>query len=155
MGATMPERDSTEARHRPDVHRKYEGEGIVVHWEPALCIHAANCIRVQPGVFDPGARPWIDLTAADADSIAEAVEWCPTGALRYERSDGSPAETADVSGSIEVRPNGPLYLRGSLQVTDANGTVMREATRLALCRCGQSQNKPYCDNSHRAAGFRG
>jgi CDGSH-type Zn-finger protein len=51
-------------------------------------------------------------------------------------------------------PNGPLYVRGSIEVRDADGSIFRRDTRLALCRCGQSRNKPFCDNSHRQAGFR-
>lgn len=142
-----------EDRYREGVLRQYAGGGVVVHWEPALCIHVANCIRQLPGVFDPGARPWVDVAAADADAIAAAVESCPTGALRYERTDGQPGESPVVPTSIEPRRNGPLFVRGNLQVTDAQGNVVRQATRLALCRCGLSQNKPHCDLSHRAAGW--
>jgi uncharacterized Fe-S cluster protein YjdI len=44
--------EKTEDRYTPDVLKKYEGDGIVVHWEPKLCIHVAACIRRLPGVFD-------------------------------------------------------------------------------------------------------
>ena len=48
-----------EERHDADVLRSYEGEGILIGWEPTLCIHVANCIRALPHVFDPNARPWV------------------------------------------------------------------------------------------------
>jgi CDGSH-type Zn-finger protein len=51
-------------------------------------------------------------------------------------------------------PDGPLYVRGELEILDAEGGVVASGTRFALCRCGQSANKPFCDNAHRAAGFR-
>lgn len=145
---------STEERHKPDVLRSYEGEGIVVHWEPKLCIHTANCLRALPPVFNVDRRPWVNVTAANAGAIAAAVESCPTGALSYMRTDGEPAEDAPVPARVQPRTNGPLFVRGSIVIIDSQGNAVREATRLALCRCGQSANKPYCDLSHRAAGFR-
>jgi uncharacterized Fe-S cluster protein YjdI len=143
----------SERRYAPDVARTYEGEGIRVLWEPKLCIHVANCIRHLPGVFDPQARPWIAATEATAGEIAEAIESCPTGALRYERTDGAPQEIPAVPTTVQPRRNGPLFVRGELQVTDMQRNVTRSATRMALCRCGQSGNKPFCDATHRKIGF--
>ena len=142
-----------ETRYRPEVLREYEGEGIVVHWEPKLCIHAANCIRHLPGVFDPNARPWVSVDAAGPNEISAAIQSCPTGALRYQRTDGTPPEIPDVPTTIQSIRNGPMIVRGEIKMLDSNGHVVRPATRMVLCRCGQSQNKPYCDLSHRAAGF--
>ena len=143
--------ERNEERYR-EVHRRYAGEGVTVHWEPALCIHAANCLRHLPGVFDARRRPWVDLSGANAEDVIAAVRSCPTGALRYERTDGREPE-AEEPTEIEPRLHGPVYLRGNLRVVDSRGNVLREATRLALCRCGHSQNKPFCDLSHRAADF--
>jgi uncharacterized Fe-S cluster protein YjdI len=142
-----------EERYKPDVLKQYEGDGIVVHWEPKLCIHVANCIRKLPESFDPAARPWIDVTTANADELAGAIELCPTGALSYRRTDGAPQEQAVSPAKIQPRTNGPLFVRGEVEVVDLQGNVTREARRMALCRCGHSGNKPYCDLSHRAAGF--
>lgn len=142
-----------EARYQPEVLREYEGEGIVVHWEPKLCIHAASCIRELPGVFDPTARPWVTVDAAGAGDIEAAIRSCPTGALSYRRTDGAPQEMPDVPTTVQPLRNGPLIVRGDMQLLDADGNVLRSATRAVLCRCGQSQNKPYCDLSHKAAGF--
>ena len=81
--------ERNEERYKPGTLRQYEAEGIIVHWEAKLCIHVANCMRELPRVFDPKARPWVNATGATADEIAKAVEACPTGALRYERTDGA------------------------------------------------------------------
>jgi CDGSH-type Zn-finger protein len=51
-------------------------------------------------------------------------------------------------------PDGPLFVRGDVTVTDEHGAVIRRDTRMALCRCGQSEHKPFCDNTHRRVGFR-
>jgi len=143
----------SENRHSADIGRAYEGDGIVVYWEPALCIHTGNCIRGLPQTFDPDARPWVNAGAASADEIAEVILTCPTGALSFERNDGGPQEGPARPATIQPRKDGPLFLRGEFAIVDTSGDVVRTATRMALCRCGQSRNKPYCDLSHRAAGF--
>jgi uncharacterized Fe-S cluster protein YjdI len=133
--------------------RTYVGDAIEVHWEPRLCIHVRNCVRDLPNVFVPEARPWVAVDAADADAIAAAVEHCPTGALHYRRLDGAADEQAPEDTTVEPRPNGPLFLRGRLRIVAADGRVIRQDTRVALCRCGASRNKPFCDGSHRRIGF--
>jgi CDGSH-type Zn-finger protein len=51
-----------------------------------------------------------------------------------------------------VVADGPLYVRGKLSLVDARGDEIAEM-RAALCRCGASGNKPFCDSSHREIGF--
>ena len=145
--------DEQEERKRVGVAREYRDGRISVYWAPEFCIHTARCINAQPQVFDPMRRPWVVLDDAGADAIAQAVRSCPTGALTYSRNDGGPEEVVPERLSVEPWPNGPLFLRGPVQVVDEHGSVVREATRVALCRCGGSENKPYCDGTHRAIGF--
>lgn len=133
--------------------RVYEDARIRVLWEPSLCIHTKRCVSGLPEVFDVGARPWIRVEAAEADRIAETVATCPTGALHFDRLDGGKQEEPAAETVVEPRPNGPLFLRGRIRIEDANGNVVREDTRVALCRCGGSANKPFCDGSHRTNGF--
>ena len=134
--------------------KRYMGDVVHVTFDGARCIHAAECVRGLPAVFDTGRRPWILPSAAAADEIATVIERCPTGALHYERMDGSPQETPDERNTIRVQPDGPYYVRGRLRVVTADGTLLMDDVRLALCRCGQSQHKPFCDNAHLAAAFR-
>jgi uncharacterized Fe-S cluster protein YjdI len=146
--------EQQEERKKPTVAREYRTGEIAVFWEPAFCIHAAACLMGLPQVFDAGARPWIAIDAASADEIAETVMSCPTGALHFKRLDGGPQEDAPEQTTVRPRPNGPLFQRGRLRVTDEAGNVVREDTRIALCRCGHSANKPFCDATHRRIGFR-
>jgi uncharacterized Fe-S cluster protein YjdI len=133
--------------------RTYTGETIEVHWERSLCIHMQDCVHGLPQVFRAEERPWIVVDGADADAIAATIEKCPTGALHYRRLDGGPQEQPPAETTIDPRPNGPLFLRGRLQIVDDDGEVVREDTRVALCRCGGSANKPFCDGTHRRNGF--
>jgi uncharacterized Fe-S cluster protein YjdI len=135
--------------------RVYETEEIRVLWDATRCIHVATCLNVAPDVFDVRRRPWVDVEAASAEEVAEAVRTCPTGALRYESKGDLPDEAPEAPAVLELRTNGPLYIRGPVRLTDAKGNVILEESRLALCRCGASRNKPFCDNSHREIGFRG
>jgi uncharacterized Fe-S cluster protein YjdI/CDGSH-type Zn-finger protein len=133
--------------------RTYAGDAIEVLWEPRLCIHVRNCVGRLPQVFVPEARPWVVVDAADADAVAAAIETCPTGALHYRRLDGGRQEQPPKETTVEPRPNGPLFVRGQVRIVDPDGRLIREDTRVALCRCGASENKPLCDGSHRRIGF--
>ena len=133
--------------------RTYAGSAIEVDWEPRPCIHAQRCVQSLPQVFKADARPWIVIDAAGADAIAATVEQCPTGALHYRRLDGGPQEQPQDETTVEPRPNGPLFVRGRTRIVAEDGSLIREDTRVALCRCGGSANKPFCDGSHLRIGF--
>jgi len=135
------------------IHR-YAAGGVVVTYEPRRCIHAEECVHGLPAAFDPKRKPWVDPAAASAGVIARVIERCPTGALRYERTDGSPQEAPPPKNTIRIAPDGPLYLRGKVRVDGADGQPVVRDTRVALCRCGKSGLKPFCDGSHAKAGFR-
>lgn len=134
--------------------RHYADERIDVSYDATRCIHAAVCVRRLPAVFDTTRRPWILTSGAEADAIATVVARCPTGALHATRLDGGHAEDIPAENSIVPVPNGPLYVRGQLRLQSPEGDLTMDDVRMALCRCGQSRNKPFCDNSHRDAEFR-
>lgn len=134
--------------------QRRSSETIEVTFDPNRCAHAGECLRGAPQVFDLQARPWIQPEHLDADSLADVVRRCPSGALQYHRLDGAPDESPDAEVSLRPQPNGPVYVRGGVQMADAEGHVFATGPRFALCRCGESGNKPFCDGSHRAAGFR-
>ena len=134
--------------------REYACAEIRVQWYASRCIHAGECIRAQPGAFDPRRRPWVDINAANADAIADAVTRCPTGALRYVRLDGGPQEAEPDEVSVVPIRNGPYFVRGPIDIVHQFTKEKRHETRVALCRCGRSGHMPYCDNTHRAIGFR-
>ena len=140
-------------RHHPAAEREYRCEQIVVRWYPELCIHVANCLRQLPGVFGARARPWVDVNGASADDIAATITGCPSGALQFERLDGGPQEKGNAPTRVHIEPDGPYHLRGDLLLEDpALGDVV--STRATLCRCGASENKPYCDMSHKVIRFK-
>jgi len=131
----------------------FESDDIVVHWDALRCIHVEACIRALPDVFRRDRRPWIDPALGSADAIAAACEGCPTGALHYVRKDGGQEERISGHNEITVSEDGPLFVRGKLRIKDDRGETILEDSRAALCRCGQSKNRPLCDGSHADGGF--
>ena len=131
----------------------YPGDKATVSWNGRLCIHIGECGRADGDLFVGGRKPWCQPDVASDDEIVDVVLRCPTGALSYEFADGSRAEQAASENTINVAYNGPLFVRGDLQIEGAPD-VPGLKYRAALCRCGKSQNKPYCDNSHLDANFR-
>jgi CDGSH-type Zn-finger protein/uncharacterized Fe-S cluster protein YjdI len=139
---------------RDDRVHAFKAPGITVTWSHRRCIHAADCVMNLPTVFEPGRRPWVDPTQASPDAVARVVMRCPTGALHFSRSDGGAAEPVPTANTLKVTRDGPVVLRGDIEVLDEAGQLRLRDTRVALCRCGLSSNRPLCDNTHRESGFR-
>lgn len=137
---------------------RYTGKEVTILWKQHLCTHSKKCWQNLPAVFKPGERPWIHPDGAEGQRIVDQVRQCPSGAL----SIAEPATTeethepmSDETTTIELALNGPLLVKGTIQVKHADGRIEVKETKCALCRCGASGNKPYCDGSHRSSGFKG
>jgi CDGSH-type Zn-finger protein/uncharacterized Fe-S cluster protein YjdI len=120
----------------------YENEKIRVSFDGRKCTHVGFCFKELGAVFDGDRNPPIDLDGAPHEEIIAMVEKCPSSALIYERLDGEKNEAAPKQTSATLIPNGPLAIRGELGL---NG---ESYARLTLCRCGHSQQKPFCDGAH-------
>jgi CDGSH-type Zn-finger protein/uncharacterized Fe-S cluster protein YjdI len=126
-----------------------EGSAVTVRFDGSRCIHARRCVMGAPAAFKANVEgPWIDADAADAEALMRVALACPSGAITVERRDGGPQEAAPAANIVTIRENGPLAFHGDLAI-EGHGAMFRAT----LCRCGQSKNKPYCDGSHKAAGF--
>jgi CDGSH-type Zn-finger protein/uncharacterized Fe-S cluster protein YjdI len=125
------------------------GKKATITFDGKLCIHARKCVISQPGVFRANVvGPWIDPDAASAEEVSFVAMNCPSGAIQVERHDGAAAERPPKVNTITVRENGPIAVNAAIALAGKNIGI-----RATLCRCGQSNNKPYCDGSHVAAGF--
>ena len=141
------------------VHR-YTAAHAIVTWDQGLCRHAAECVHGLPDVFNPKAKPWIATDAATFDALAATIARCPSGALRLLHPDGTlavasgpPKEVAAMPDTVlRVRPNGPNLVTGEFVVTGARPAAGAKASA-ALCRCGKSGDKPFCDGTHTKIGF--
>ena len=132
---------------------EYASKNITVFYDVKRCIHARECVHGAPTVFNPEAKPWVKPENGEARAIAAVIQHCPTGALHYHADDPKLAERPEPSNTVRTDPKGPLFVRGNINVVTAEGKDLLSDTRLALCRCGASRNKPFCDNSHFAVKF--
>ena len=132
----------------------YTGDPIQVHWDGKLCIHYGECGRAEGDLFVAGRQPWCQPDHSSNSEVNEVVLRCPTGALTATFADGSGVTPQEEEAEATVTQNGPVYIKGLLDIEGLNGDAAGTEFRAALCRCGASKNKPFCDNSHDEAGFR-
>lgn len=127
------------------------GKEVTIRFDASLCVHSRNCVLSHPEVFVPNVKgEWIYPDAAPVETVMLIGLTCPSGAISVSRNDGAQTtEQPPVVNTVRVRENGPLAIDADLQLRgEPLGRV-----RATLCRCGQSQTKPFCDGSHAAAGF--
>jgi CDGSH-type Zn-finger protein/uncharacterized Fe-S cluster protein YjdI len=126
-----------------------QGERIELEFEAQRCIHSRFCVTGAPQVFLANVKgPWIHPDAMPVERLVEVAHACPSGAIRYRRKDGAAGEPVPPVNLASVREAGPYAFRGQLQI---DGDPV--GFRATLCRCGASNNKPYCDGSHSKIGF--
>jgi len=141
--------------------RNYTNGEITVFWQPKKCIHATTCYRELIDVFNPRKRPWVNMEGASTEEIIKVVKLCPTQALSFTYNSEVESEEASKVNSPEAMPearvmtDGPLVLRGSFTLYDTDGREMKSMKITSLCRCGNSNDLPYCDGRHRKIGYTG
>lgn len=128
-------------------------------WQPQSCIHSTICwkeLTGLPKVFNPRERPWIKMEGSNTLTIIEQVKKCPSGALSfYYNNEAEEKVEVTTDTHVEVSSNGPLLVYGNITVKDSSGIETKKYKVTAFCRCGHSQNKPYCDGTHIKKGFVG
>jgi len=140
--------------------KDYQSGDVVVSFDGDVCIHSEECVRGLPKVFDTAKKPWIQPGNAAPEDVRAAVARCPSGALQFRRVTNptppapSPAPTPSAGVKVTVKLNGPYLVQGPVSITDPAGTVIKEGPVFALCRCGQSSSKPFCDGTHGRVGWR-
>lgn len=132
----------------------YPGKEVDVTWDERLCIHIGECGRARGELFVGGRKPWCQPDLTTLADVVDVCQRCPSGALAYQAKDGAVREAPAPVNTVTVSYNGPLFARGELAIDGAPDDMPAVRFRAALCRCGRSENKPFCDNSHEKAGFR-
>lgn len=139
-----------------DKRRDYPGKEITVHDNRKICSHAAECVNNLSSVFKLGSRPWINPDASKMNDIIDVVRRCPSGALSYS-IDGveyrDPEEQRNPT--VTVLKNGPYHITGGIELIGENTQFGEGASKehYTLCRCGASENKPFCDGAHKSSNF--
>jgi CDGSH-type Zn-finger protein len=125
------------------------GTNVAISDDRSICAHAAYCSNATTNIWK-GAKSHDDDEDL-AKMLVQMVDRCPSGALSYT-VDGASGEKPLVQ-EIWVQEDGPYLLRGAIPITRSDGQPIEARNRMAVCRCGQSKNKPLCDGTHAEVGF--
>jgi CDGSH-type Zn-finger protein/truncated hemoglobin YjbI len=141
-----------------DQRDTYVGQQVTVLDNRGTCQHSGLCTDRLATVFHAGSEPFVTPSGGRMDEIIRAVRDCPSGALSYTIDAIEAREDVDRHGTrepaIEVSTNGPYRITGGIELIDAAAdpeplvVLGASAEHYALCRCGHSQNKPFCSGMH-------
>ena len=133
--------------------RDYVGKHITIHDNRSVCAHAGVCTDRLSSVFRMKEKPVIDPDGAQAMEIITTIKACPSGALSYSVDD---VEYRDQQREpmVTVVDDGPYAVTGRIELLDQSYADGASREHFTLCRCGGSKNKPFCDGSHWAIGFK-
>ncbi len=136
-----------------DKVHSYAGKDFTIFYNSLLCSHAGECGKGAQRVFSLDQKPWIQPDNGTEDQIREVIAACPSGALRYARTGSEPQTLTGEAVFISVDKDGPYRVHNIPIEADfwAEGQSDR---KYVLCRCGHSQNKPFCDGTHSDVGWK-
>jgi len=136
-----------------DKREDYAGTGITIHDNRGICAHIGNCTDNMPSVFRLKTEPWIDPGGAGAEAVIDTVKTCPSGALSYS-IDNTEHRDLDRAPIVTVSKDGPYFVTGGIELKDIPRMEKVSTEHYALCRCGGSKNKPFCDGTHWSIEFK-
>ena len=150
--------DGTETADR----RPYLQQAKVIRG-PTLSLTDAEVLCAFARFCDPNGQVWGLVAHTDDPTsrhqfVSQTCD-CPSGRLvAWDNASGKATEKHYEAAAVLIEDpakgcSGPIWLRGGVQVTGADGHAYELRNRVTLCRCGASNNKPFCDGSHASVGF--
>jgi CDGSH-type Zn-finger protein/truncated hemoglobin YjbI len=161
--ATSGFTDDKDPKRVPDQREVYPGEQVTIFDNRGICQHSGLCSDRLATAFRASQEPFVAPSGARMDELVRAVRDCPSGALALAFDHVEARDLTDWHGSreqaIEITQDGPYRVTGGLPLADATGADVPRAAgssreHYALCRCGHSQNKPFCSGMHWYVEFR-
>jgi CDGSH-type Zn-finger protein/truncated hemoglobin YjbI len=155
--------DDKDPKRVPDRRVTYVGEQITILDNRGTCQHSGYCTERLATAFHVDKEPFVTPSGGRMDEIIRAVRDCPSGALSYAIDGHEARAQVDHGGTrgpaIEVSKDGPYRVTGAIPLLDGNGDNERRNhgashEHYALCRCGHSQNKPFCSGMHWYVDFK-
>jgi CDGSH-type Zn-finger protein/truncated hemoglobin YjbI len=161
--ATSGFTDDKDPKRVPDQRDTYPGEQVTIFDNRGICQHSGLCTDRLATAFRTAADPFVAPSGARMDELIRAVRDCPSGALSLAIDNAEARDLVDWHGTreqaIEITRDGPYRVTGAIPLADASGADVPRAAgssreHYALCRCGHSQNKPFCSGMHWYVEFR-
>ena len=155
--------DAKDPNRVPDQRDTYSGEQVTIFDNRGICQHSGLCTDRLATVFRTDQEPFVAPSGGRLDEIIRAVRDCPSGALSLAFDDSEARDLVDWHAgrerAIEVTQDACYRVTGGIALTDATGADVPRAAgssreHYALCRCGYSQNKPFCSGMHWYVDFR-
>ncbi len=146
------EKDPKRVPDRLDAH---QGGELTVLDNRGICAHSGSCTDRLSAAFHAGGEPFVTPDGAPAGDVIRVVRACPSGALSYAIAGVEQRDDVDQDRApgIEVSKDGPYRIVGGIALADGLGDPEARAAgssleHYSLCRCGHSQNKPFCSGMH-------
>jgi CDGSH-type Zn-finger protein/truncated hemoglobin YjbI len=155
--------DAKDPNRAPDRRDTYPGQQVTIFDNRGICQHSGLCTDRLATVFRTDSEPFVAPSGGRMDEIVRAVRDCPSGALSLAFDGDEARSLVDWHGNreqaIEITQDGPYRVTGGIPLADASSAGVPRAAgsspeHYALCRCGHSQNKPFCSGMHWYVGFR-
>jgi len=152
--------DGKDPERVPDRRDTYDGEQVTVLDNRGTCAHSGFCTSRLPTTFRAGEEPFVAPSGGRMDEIVRAVRACPSGALSFALGGREAREQVDQDRDpgVEVSKDGPYRVTGGIPLVDSAGAPVARNEgasfeHYSLCRCGHSQNKPFCSGMHWYVNF--
>ncbi|MDA7847896.1 CDGSH iron-sulfur domain-containing protein [Sulfurospirillum sp.] len=130
-----------------EIIQKYDGKEINIIFNRSICAGAGTCVRNFPKIYKNASEDWINPDGDSIDEVKKSVKKCPSGALFYEFKDENSNEKYD-GCKITIIKNGPMNIIGNVDLNVDKWSTNANQQKYSLCRCGASENKPFCDYTH-------
>lgn len=162
MPNKMTKAELAEYKKNNEIAKEYSNGEITIFWKHELCIHSANCLMGMPRVFNNRRNPWINLAGANSKEVMKIIDSCPSRALTYLKSTNFRVQKprkhkkqTPKFARVQILKDGPALITGNFIIRDLKKKKIRlESEVAAICRCGHSNKKPFCDGSHLVKGFK-
>jgi len=130
-----------------EIIQSYKGKDINIVFNRSICAGAGTCVRNFPKIYKNASEDWIDPDGDGIEEVKKSVNQCPSGALHYELVGDN--ESKDYDGfKITIVKKGPMNVIGKVDLNVESWATNANPQKYSLCRCGASENKPFCDYTH-------
>ncbi len=146
--------DARDPNRAADSRQSYTSsdDRITIYDNRGLCAHSGVCTNNLASVFRVGTEPFVDADGSVADEIAAVIDQCPSGALSYTL-DGVQQPQREGDPSVAFAPGGPYVVSGASELVSVEMPAGDAIDHCTLCRCGASENKPFCNGKHWEVNF--
>jgi CDGSH-type Zn-finger protein len=133
---------------KEEIIQVYNSKDVTVTFNRSICAGSAQCVKEFPTIYSSeSSQDWINLDTETTEEIIKSIEGCPSSALSYSIEDKQIMEDYKKE-NIHILKNGPINVIGQVNLKIEHWSSFANKTKFTLCRCGASENKPFCDYSH-------